>query len=169
MENNTSNFYSRSRRRDIEDLMESFKPGHYFVERKSDNKWLVPFCTPEYPKEEDWTNDPNKAMSWRTKPLAELEIIRMKLGDSCLVTEHEFIDPPNKTKPDEYFKIHEPETSFGDLKEIPNCLLKEIYDAMYYYKSHLHPNQKYRGEEFDKAKAATRVVIKLLNEMGHKL
>lgn len=96
-----SNFYSRSEHGDIEDLMESFRPGKYFVERKSDNKWLVPFCRPDTLNEEHWTSDPNKAMSWRTKPLAELEIIRMKLGDSALVTEHEFVDPPKTVSPSE--------------------------------------------------------------------
>lgn len=105
----TSNFYSRSKRGDIEDLENSFKPGKYFVERKSDNKWLVPFCHPNTLNEEHWTNNPNNAMAWRTKPLAELEIIRMKLGDSALVTEHEFVEPESTPviEQKEEYTIHE--------------------------------------------------------------
>jgi hypothetical protein len=72
----------------LEDL---FKKGHWFVERVSDQKWLTAMVNPVTLKEEDWTNDPNKAMSFTNKPLAELEIIRMKLGDSAIATEHEFV------------------------------------------------------------------------------
>ncbi len=86
-------FYSRANENDIDYLFESFRKGHFFVERKSDNKWLTAMVNPNTLKEDDWTNDPLKAMDWSNKPLAEAELIRMKLGDSAIVTEHEFIDP----------------------------------------------------------------------------
>lgn len=88
-----SAFYSRDAEEDLSWLEESFRKGHWFVERKSDQKWLTAFVHPDTLKEEDWTNDPLKAMSWSNKPLAELEIVRMRLQEHAIVTEHEFPNP----------------------------------------------------------------------------
>lgn len=87
-------FYSRDERGSLEHLEESFRKGHFFVERKSDHKWLVPMVHHSTVHQEDkWTSDPLQAMDWDTKPQAELEIIRCKISDIAIVTEHEFINP----------------------------------------------------------------------------
>ncbi len=86
-------FYARDDKDSLAFLEEAFKKGFWFVERKSDQKWLTAMVNPATLKEEDWTNDPLKAMKWTNKPLAELEIIRMKLGDSAIATEHLFTNP----------------------------------------------------------------------------
>lgn len=80
-------FFSRSGNDEIKTMLEMFRNGIFFVERKSDQKWLTPL--------REWTNDPLKAMRHTTKPDAELELIRAKLDstDEYLVTEHEFIEP----------------------------------------------------------------------------
>lgn len=43
-----------------------------------------------------------------------------------------------------YFERPILETAYGDVQELPNSLLKEMYDEMFAHKKHLHPNQKYR-------------------------
>lgn len=83
-------FYSKATDEDLEFLEQSFRKGTWFVERVSDHKWLVAWVNPDTLSENDWTDDPSKAMPWTSKPMAELEIIRMKLGDTAISTEHVF-------------------------------------------------------------------------------
>jgi hypothetical protein len=71
-------------------------------------------------------------------------------------------------QPVEFFEIPKLQESYGDVKEIPNCLVKEIYDAMFSYMTHLHPNQKYRDhdgrEKFKQACQAARVAINYIRK-----
>ena len=63
---------------------------------------------------------------------------------------------------EEYFKMPVFKTSFGDNLEIDDCLFKEIFDSAISWKSHLHPNQKYRESDCDICKKATLVALKYI-------
>lgn len=65
---------------------------------------------------------------------------------------------------EEYFKIPTLVEKYGDVQEIPNCLVKDMYNCLFYQSSHLHPNLKYRdrdgGYNFTMAVNATKEALK---------
>jgi len=72
-------------------------------------------------------------------------------------------------KENEYLKIPKLEMSYGDIKELPNCLVKDMYDAAFYWHKDAHPNQKYRGnpgsEDFQAIIRASEIVIKYIEKL----
>lgn len=69
----------------------------------------------------------------------------------------------------DYLKITKLETSYGDVKELPDCLVKDMYDAAFYWSKGQHPNQKYRGNNgskyFESIVRAAEIAIKYIEKL----
>lgn len=70
---------------------------------------------------------------------------------------------------DDFYKIHALEYSYGDKKELPNSLQRKIHEEMFYYVSHMHPNQKYISDYYDLSKRATQVALDELASLRQQL